>query len=170
MIITLIGPSCCGKSHFLSALQNQLGFIVPMGITTRLKREEDNGLLEHVSEEEFFELKNGGKICFIAEMFGNYYAYHRTFSDKENYAIEIARSNIEELREIGGYAIKVLPTDIEEGLERIKSKRNQGVEDRTQELKDEFWAADDDVFDFVFRNNYDEESLARFFKLIKGLK
>lgn len=102
-------------------------------------------------------------------MFGNYYAYHRTFLDKENYAIEIARSNIEELREIGGYAIKVLPKEIEEGLERIKSKRNQGVEDRTQELRDEFCAIDDDVFDFVFRNNYDEESFIRFFRLIKSL-
>lgn len=54
MIITLIGPSCCGKSHFLSALQNQLGFIVPVGITTRPRREEDNGLLEHISKEDFF--------------------------------------------------------------------------------------------------------------------
>jgi hypothetical protein len=119
--------------------------------------------------EEFFELKDREKICFVAKMFGNYYAYRRTFSEKENYAIEIARSNIEELRKIGGYAIKVLPTDIEEGLKRIKLNRNQGVEDRTQELISEFCAADDDVFDFVFRNNYDEESLMRFFGLIKSL-
>jgi len=124
--------------------------------------------LEHVSEEEFFELNKAGQICFIAKMFDHYYAY-RSFSYTGNYAVEIVRSNFDELKKIGGYAIKVLPEDIKDGLKRIDLKRNQGVEDRKRELQIEFYSTDNGMFDYVFRNGYNDESLKRFLSLVKSL-
>lgn len=168
MLICLIGPSCCGKSHFLKTLQSKLNFNVPIGITTRPKREEDNGLLEHMSEEKFLKFKESGKICFIAEMFDHHYAY-RAFSKTGKFAIEVVRNNIEELKKIGGYAIKILPKNIEEGLKRIDLKRNHSVEERKQELQAEFYSTNNEMFDYVFRNGYDNESLKRFLNLVKNL-
>lgn len=170
MIIGLIGPSCSGKSCLLKVLQDNLDFYIPIGITTRPERNEENGVLEHIANQEFIIRQQENKLCFVAESFGYYYAYPVFPSNKENIAIEIVRKNIPELKANKGYAIKIIPTDLNEGINRILAKRTHGTEERKLELVKEYYTAKNGIFDFVFMNNYDNESINLFLDLIKRLR
>jgi len=127
LIVGLFGPSCSGKSSFLRALQEKLDFYIPIGITTRPKRAEENGDLEHINDLEFIERAQKDSLCFIAKVSGYYYAYPIINPSIRNIAIEIRRENIPELKTYNGVVIKVIPCRLEEGIGRILSKRKQGT-------------------------------------------
>lgn len=167
MLIGLIGPSCCGKSFFLEALRRDLGFYIPIGITTRPARDKDDGYLKHISSDEFADMRGKNQLCFVANVFGNYYAY-MAISDhgNKNIAIEIVRENISEFRSLGGCLGKVLPVNLERGLEKVYAGRTAGLQAREAEMRTEFSLRDDEVFDFVFRNNYSNGSLNDFLLLV----
>lgn len=168
MLVGLVGPSCCGKSFLLEYLRRDLGFYIPLGITTRPARDRDDGYLKHIPVEEFVDMNSDNKLCFVANVFGNYYAYMSIMGHGDkNIAIEIVRENIPEFRSLGGYLVKVLPASLESGLKKVYAGRTAGLQLREAEMRTEFSLCDDEVFDFVFRNNYSNGSLNDFLLLIK---
>ncbi len=170
MIIGLVGPSCSGKSFLLNILQSILGFTVPRGITTRPMREEENGNIEHVTREEFHSMQNNGKLFMIAEVFGNLYAYPCFEIDNSDIAIEIVRENIPELKYYNGIAIKVIPSNFDDGMNRIAQMRKIRMKERIAELVTDCRNNDCSHFNFVFHNKYNDESRLEFIELIKSIR
>ena len=169
MVIALIGPSCSGKSFYLQLLNRCMSFVVPTGITTRAPRMKDNGVLRHVTEQEFGELSAAKRLCFVDEVFGHQYAYAYPLSTADaNVGIEIRRNNIAELRMMGGVLLKVIPDSLELGLERIRAGRAEPAAIRIQELESEFRLIDEPGFDGIFRNRFDPESADRFLDLVRS--
>lgn len=169
MLLGLLGPSCCGKSFYLKVLQENLDFYVPVGITTRPARIEENGKLEHIDELEFSERQRRNELCFIAEVSGYRYAYPIVDPNVRNIAIEIRRENIPELKAYYGFVMKIVPEKLEEGINRILLKRKQGTLERKEELIKEFETLENDSFDLIFRNNYDNESRLTFLNTVKKM-
>lgn len=170
MIVGLVGPSCSGKSFLLNVLQSVLGFTVPIGITTRPMREEDNGNLEHITREEFQGMQNNGMLSMIAEVFGNLYAYPRLEINNLDIAIEIVRENIPELRLYNGVAIKVIPFNLDDGINRIAQMRKIGAKERMTEFVTDWRNDDCSYFNFVFYNKYNDESKLEFIELIRSIQ
>jgi len=166
-MVGLFGPSCSGKSSFLRALQEKLDFYIPVGITTRPKRAEENGDLEHINDLEFIERAQKDSLCFMAKVSGYYYAYPIINPSIRNIAIEIRRENIPELKTYNGVVIKVIPCKLEEEIGRILSKRKQGTRERMEELILEYNTSENDPFDLVFNNNYDDQSISMFLGIVE---
>lgn len=171
MIVGIVGPSCSGKSFLLNTLQLILGFTVPRGITTRPIRERDNGNLEHVTIEEFHHMQNNGRLSMIAEVFGSLYAYPRLEINSSNsdIAIEIVRENIPELKCYKGIAIKIIPFNFDDGMNRIAQMRKIGMKERMDEFVTDYRDNDYSHFNFVFHNKYNDESRLEFIELIKSI-
>ena len=172
MILGLLGPSCCGKSHFLEVLNITEGYFIPRGVTTRDKRVTDNGDLLHVNVDQFKKLQKEGMLQLVADVFDNYYAYENfhNISDVNNIAVEIVRENISELKKIGGIVGKIMPMTLEIGISKISERRSQGILLREKDLRNEFLLPDNDLFDFIFFNEYTEKSVINFLKLLKDFK
>jgi len=169
MVIALLGPSCCGKSHLLRVLRDKLDAYVPIGITTRPKRLLENGELEHLSVDDFLARKKQGMLSFAAEVFGHHYAYPRLPVEKRLIAIEIVRENIPELRSLNGLAIKIMPPSLEIAVQRVEKSREFSAEDRKNDLMREFQDHDANLFDHEFVNHYDDRSADCFLDLIRSI-
>ena len=170
MLIALIGPSCSGKSHCLNLMRDYMGFEVPTGITTRPLRSRDDGVLDHITLNDFDALLSIKKLCLVDEAFGYLYAYpFPLVSSDVNVAVEIRRNNIDEAREIGGFIIKILPYSLQIGLEKIAAERSESLSGRIEELKAEYLMENEPGFDLVFKNRFDQESSIYFLEIISNL-
>lgn len=168
MIVGLLGSSCSGKSFFLNLLHD-LGYYVPLSVTTRPQRDEEIWHLQHIGKQKFEELNDKGKLCFVTEAFGNVYACMEFSEEAVNrdVAIIITKDNIPELRRKGGFVIRIAPSDVQEAARRIQFLKREGADRRIADL---FSTENSNLADVEFRNSYDQESCRRFVKLIDELR
>ncbi|MBQ9659376.1 MAG: hypothetical protein IJV31_11570 [Clostridia bacterium] len=182
MIVTLSGITGVGKSFFKNEIIDKLNFKNLIIVTTRKKRENEiEGIDKHfVTQKEFFELKNKGEIVADFEFLGEYYAYIKQDIERKvnqvtelHYeAIENFKKNIKE--EL--FAIYMIPNDIERAKKELKN-RNLSKEVEEKRLKEiinqkNIFESDEQIrnkFDYIFENNYDEESEIKLLEVLKSI-
>lgn len=180
MIVTLSGITGTGKSFFKDAISKELNFKNLAIVTTRTKRKNEvNGIdKEFVDETRFEELKNEGKILVDFEFLGAKYAYRKEklLSD-ENQVTELHYSTIYDFKKYAKniFSIYMIPYDIERAKQELKN-RNLPLDvekRRLQEIEEHIkeYSSNQELqkqFDYVFVNDYTEESKNKLLQIIKN--
>lgn len=180
MIVTLSGITGTGKSFFKDAISKELNFKNLAIVTTRTKRKNEvNGIdKEFVDETRFEELKNEGKILVDFEFLGAKYAYRKEklLSD-ENQVTELHYSTIYDFKKYAKniFSIYMIPYDIERAKQELKNRnlpldvekrRLQEIEEHIKEYSNNQELQKQ--FDYVFVNDYTEESKNKLLQIIKN--
>ena len=180
MIVTLSGVTGIGKSFFKKLLVSELGFKNMVINTTREKRADEVPRIDKnfLKNEEFNNLKQEGKIGYDFEFLGNRYGYSKEdLNSDENLVTEVHYSTIFDFKKNAKnvFAIYMIPNNLERAKLELK-KRNLPKDVEIQRLKE----IDEHVrkfsqnkklqkqFDYIFINNYDEESKERLLNIIKS--
>lgn len=179
MIVTLSGITGIGKSFFKNVIVNELGFKNLVIVTTRSKRDgEINGIdKEFVSEEEFQQLKQEGKIVVDFEFLGYKYAYRKSnLESEQNQVTEVHYNTIYEFKKNAKnvFSIYMIPENIEKAKIELK-RRNLPIEveeKRLQEIEEHIkeYSSNQELqkqFDYVFINDYTEEAKNNLLQIIK---
>lgn len=179
MLITLSGVTGTGKSFFKDAISKELNFRNLAVVTTRPKRKNEiNGIdKEFVDNIKFEKLKNEKKIVVNFEFLGAEYAYRKNnLLLNENQVTEVHYSTIYEFKKNAKnvFAIYIIPEDLERAKQELK-KRNLSKEveqKRLQEIDEHIKEYSNnkklqEQFDYVFVNDYTEESKNKLIQVIK---
>ena len=181
MLLALAGVTGVGKSYFKDKIAETLDFEKIRTIRTRNPRPgEQNGKTGlFVTNEELDNLKQKGEIIYDFNVFGARYAYlkNEVFSDK-NVVFEMHYTMIDDWKKIKPdiKTIYILPKDINIPKEMTK-KRNlskEKEEERLREIDEQYYNFINnetwkEKFDFVFYNNYDDESEIELINLVKSI-
>lgn len=180
MIVTLSGVTGTGKSFFKKLIYKELGFKNLVIVTTRTKRNNEvNGVDKHfVTDAEFEKLKKEKIISYNFEFLGYKYGYKtENMQSDENQVTEVHYSTIYDFKKYAKnvFAIYMIPNDIERAKLELR-KRNLPKEMEEKRLKEieehvkEFNKNEDlkNQFDYIFVNNYDEESKRKLLDIIKN--
>lgn len=179
MIITLSGVTGTGKSFFKNAISKELKFKNLAIVTTRAKRENEvNGIdKEFVTDSQFNQLVQENAFFMNFEFLGALYAYRK---DKiclnENYVTEVHYSTIYEFKKNAPevFSIYLIPYDVERAKDelrkrnlhkKVEQKRLQEIEEQMKEYSNN--SELQKQFDYVFVNDYSEESKEKLLKIIK---
>ncbi|MBO0346174.1 guanylate kinase [Roseibium limicola] len=133
LMLVLSSPSGAGKSTIARMLlEREKGLELSISVTTRPRRsyEEDGVHYHFVSQERFFEMRDGGELLEWAEVHGNYYATPRAPVES---AIESGRDILFDIDIKGTFqlyekmredvvSIFVLPPSIEDMKKRLKGR------------------------------------------------
>ncbi len=179
MLVTLSGVTGTGKSFFKDAISKKLNFKNLAIVTTRPKRKNEvNGIdKEFVDDINFEKMKNEKKIVVDFEFLGAKYAYRKNnLLLDENQVTEVHYSTIYEFKKNAKnvFAIYMIPDDLERAKQELR-KRNLSKEveqKRLQEIDEhikEYYNNKElqKQFDYVFVNNYTEESKNKLIQVIK---
>ncbi len=178
MLLALAGVTGVGKSFFVEKIVNHLNFEKVNTIRTRKVRKGENPKY-FMSEEELDNLYKEGKIAYKFKVFGGEYGYLKDeiFSDN-NMIFEMHYTTIYDWKKIRPdiKTIYIMPTDLEMAKEQTK-KRGLDEEKEIERLKeiDEHYnriTTDENLrnqFDYIFYNNYDEESVQKLIDLVLKL-
>ena len=179
MIVTLSGVTGIGKSFFKNMIVEELGFKNMVINTTReIRTNEINGIDKvFLSDEQFNILKKQNKIAVDFEFLGNRYAYNTCdLQSLENQVTELHYSTIYEFKKNAKdvLAIYILPNDLQRAkLELIRRKLPPEVQKaRLNEIDEHIKKFNEDKnlqqqFDYIFINNYDEQSKKKLLNVIK---
>lgn len=179
MIVTLSGVTGIGKSFFKKLLVSELGFKNMVINTTREKRVgEINGIDKNfLTDSEFENLKKEGKIGYDFEYLGNRYGYSKQdLNSCEKLVTEVHYSTIFDFKKNAKnvFAIYMIPNDLERAKIELK-KRNLSKDVEFKRLKEidehvKIFSNNKELqeqFEYIFINNYDEESRERLLNIIK---
>lgn len=179
MVVTLSGITGTGKSFFKDMISKELDFKNLAIVTTRAKRKNEiDGIdKEFVDEAKFEQLKKEGETVVNFEFLGAKYAYRKKcIQSKEKYVTELHYDTIYEFKKNvpNVFSIYIIPYDIERakmelkkrGLpEEIEKKRLQEIDEHIKE-----YSTNKNLqkqFDYIFVNDYTEESIKKMLKIIK---
>lgn len=180
MIVTMSGVTGIGKSFFKNLIISELKFKNMIINTTREKRANEVDGVDKIflSNEEFESLKQEGNIAYDFEFLGNRYGYSKKdLNSEDNLVTEVHYSTIFDFKKNAKkvFAIYMIPNDLDRAKLELK-KRNLPKEVVVQRLKE----IDEHVkefsnnkelqkqFDYIFINNYDEESKIKLLNIIKS--
>lgn len=179
MIITLSGITGCGKSYYKNLLIQNTNLENMVIYTTRKKRQgEIKGKDKNfVTKEEFKKLVEKNEMFAYYEFLGEEYGYSKRYLKKEiNSVTELHYEWIKDFKQKGKqvYSIYIIPKDVEQAKKELK-KRNLSQEAenlRLQEIEEHIKTMQKNEelrkqFDFVFYNDYNEESCERMIQLVK---
>ena len=181
MLLALSGITGVGKSYFTEIISKELEFNKVNTIRTRkMRKNEVNGKSGiFVTNEELDKLKEEGKIAYDFSVFGGRYAYlkEEVLSDK-NYIFEMHYTMIDDWKKIVPdiKTIYMFPNDINIPKEKLKD-RNLSAEqekERLQEIEEQYNKVYNDEefknkFDYIFYNNYTEESKEKLLNIVKNM-
>ena len=180
MIVTLSGITGTGKSFFKDAISKELDFKNLAIVTTRARRKNEiNGIdKEFVDETKFEQLKKEEKILVDFEFLGAKYAYRKEklLSD-ENQVTELHYSTIYEFKKYAKniFSIYMMPYNIERAKQELKNRNlpPEVEKQRLQEIEEHIkeYSNNQDLqkqFDYVFINDYTEESRNKMLQIIKN--
>lgn len=179
MIVTLSGITGTGKSFFKDVISKELNIKNLAIVTTRPKRKNEvEGIdKEFVDDEKFERLKEEGKIAVDFEFLGAKYAYRKQYLEsQDNYVTEVHYDTIYEFKKnaLEVFSVYMIPYDIERAkLELKKRELPEPVEkDRLQEIEEHIkeYSTNKELqeqFDYVFVNDYTEESKEKLLEIIK---
>lgn len=179
MIVTLSGITGTGKSFFKDAISKELNIKNLAIVTTRPKRKNEIDRIdkEFVDDVKFEQLKKDGKTVVNFELLGVKYGYRKEYiQSNENYVTEVHYNTIYEFKKNASkvFSVYMIPYDIERAkLELKKRGLPEKVEkDRLQEIEEHIkeYSINEDLqkqFDYVFVNDYTEESKQKLLQIIK---
>lgn len=180
MIVTLSGITGTGKSFFKNIIVQELGFENLVIVTTRERREnETNGIDKtFVTNDEFNKLKQEGKLSVDFEFLGARYAYKKdNLNSARNQVTEVHYSTIYEFKKNVKdiFSIYMFPTDFERAKIELQKRHlpREIEEKRIQEMKEQIeeFSKNKELqqqFDYVFINDYTENSKEKLLKNIKN--
>ena len=181
MILALAGVTGVGKSFFKDKLVEKLDFKKVNTIRTRERRKNEKNGIDGIfmSKEELDECEKEGKIAYRFSVFGGEYGYlkEEIFS-KDNMIFEMHYTTIDDWKKVREdiVAIYILPIDLdqakEQTLKRGLSKEKEEERLREIDLQYNYFVKDkslQDKFDYVFYNNFDEESENKLIELVKEI-
>lgn len=180
MLVTLSGITGTGKSFFKDAISKELNFKNLAIVTTRESRKSEvNGIdKEFVDEIKFKKLKQEGKIVIAFEFLGEKYAYRKEkILSNENQVTEVHYSTIYELKKYVKeiFSIYIIPYDVERAKQELRNRKllpeveKQRLREIEEHIKD--YSNNKDLqnqFDYVFVNDYTEESKNMLLQTIKN--
>ena len=181
MIVILSGITGAGKSYLKKHIINKLNFRNIVIITTRAKRKgEVEGVDKHfVTDEEFEELKQSGKISVPFEFLGHKYAYYTDdlISDR-NGVTELHYSTIDEFKKVAKGVVSIyIKPNVEIAKKQLRLRcLPKAVENfRLKEIKEQVKEFENnkklqEKFDYIISNDYTEESLNNSLDLIKNIE
>ncbi|MBE5805650.1 MAG: guanylate kinase [Clostridiales bacterium] len=179
MIVVLSGITGVGKSYLKKHIINKLNFKNIVIVTTREKRKKErNGIDKFfVSEEEFRELEQSGKITVSFEFLGNKYAYFtKDLNSIENSITELHYSTISEFKKKAKnvIAIYIKPKNIEVAKKQLKLRGLpwKVEKQRLQEIKEQVleFEKNENIkkeFDYIIYNDYTEKTLEKAIDLLE---
>lgn len=179
MIVTLSGITGTGKSFFKDVISKELDFKNMAIVTTRPIRESEvNGIdKEFVSNEKFNELVRNEEIALDFEFLGSKYAYRKKHLESENNQVtEVHYSTIFRFKKFARnvFSIYIIPKNIERAKVELKNRNllPEVVERRLKEIDEHIkeYSTNKKLqsqFDYVFINDYTEDSKNRMIQLIK---
>ncbi len=180
MIVTLSGITGTGKSFFKNVIVQEIGFKNLVIVTTREKRKNEiKGIdKQFVTNEEFEELKAKQEIAVDFQFLEEKYAYKKEdLKSSKNQVTELHYSTIYQFKRNTKdvFSIYILPFDFERAkLELRKRELPKDVEEkRIQEMKEQIeeFSKNKELqqqFDYVFINDYTENSKEKLLKNIKN--
>lgn len=180
MLVTLSGITGTGKSFFKDIISNELNFKNLAIVTTRERRKNEvNGIdKEFVDEIKFEQLKKEEKIVVAFEFLGAKYAYRKEkILSNENQVTEVHYSTIFELKKYikKVFSIYIVPYDVERAkqelrnrglLPEIEKQRLKEIEEQIKEYSNNKYLQKQ--FDYVFINDYTEESKNKLLNIVKS--
>ena len=180
MIITLSGVTGIGKSFFKNLIVKELGFKNMIVNTTRVIRKGETPGIDKIfwSEDEFFELKQQGKIAADFEFLGNQYAYSvEDLQSDENLVTEVHYSTIFDFKKNAKnvFAIYIVPYKLERAKkelkkrhlpEKIEQERLNEIDEHAKEFSKNTELQNQ--FDYIFTNYYDEKSRKKMLEIVKS--
>ena len=181
MIIALFGITGVGKSFFTDSICNKLNFNKILAIRTREPRE---GEIEGVTgffmtPEKLDELDKKGEIFYRFGVFGGEYAYLKSQVEApKNKVFEMHYTQLDDWKKLCDdlVSIYILPQSMEEAKNRIYARHlsKDKEEVRLKEIEEQYEAVvnNKDViekFDYVFTNNYDQDSEEKMIELIQTI-
>ena len=181
MLLALSGITGVGKSFFKEIISEELKFNKVNTIRTRkIRKNEVNGKSGiFITDEELDKLILEGKIAYDFKVFGGRYAYlkEEVLSDK-NYVFEMHYTMIDDWKKIvpNIKTIYIFPKDISIPKEKLK-ERNLNPEqekERLQEIEEQYNRVYKDTefkskFDYIFYNNYTEESKKELINIVRNM-
>ena len=181
MILALSGVTGVGKSFFKDKLVERLNFKKVNTIRTReIRKNEKNGVDGiFMSKKELDDCEKEGKIAYRFSVFGGEYGYlkEEIFSN-DNMIFEMHYTTIDDWKKVRKdiVAIYILPTDLNKAkdatLKRGLSKEKEEERLREIDLQYNYFMKDkslQDKFDYVFYNNFDEESENKLVNLVEEI-
>lgn len=179
MIITLSGETGVGKSYLKKEIKKRLGIDTQAIVTTRPKRldEVDGEDKKFVTDKEFEELKRRKEIILPVKFLGYQYGWPKDkMESKEDSIVELQYSLIEKLKTQieNTFTIYILPKSLEKAKLKLKERqlpkqiekeRIKEMERHTQKFREEEEYRKQ--FDFIFYNDYTEESVEKLVKIIE---
>lgn len=172
-IITISGTSGAGKSFLTDKILHTFPGITEIaGITTRsMRKGEIQGKSSHfITLEQFNTLERQNQLILIKEFFGNRYAWFKSdlINDEKVKIMNISYKSIRELKQNGIelFSIFVKPGSEEQLRERLEKRKmpQAEYEKRIQDYyeSEEFLSQSQNLFNYIFVNNYDEKSTYEF--------
>ena len=180
-LVTLSGVSGAGKSHLVKdLLASNLGFENVPSVTTRKPRDGENGNLHFLDIDEFKYLEKNGEFVLVGTIFGNQYTFFKKDFEKLDKGIHLITEYYYKLFEdfkqmfpeqIGTY---ILPYNPNLSIKAI-DERNSPEEEKLKRkfiLSEELnWIAkkeNQNLFDIIHTNTYNEQSIMDFRTIIKN--
>lgn len=182
MIVTLSGITGTGKSFFKDVISEELNFKNLAIVTTREKRKNEvNGIdKEFVDDATFEQLKKEEKIVVDFEFLGAKYAYRKQqLQSDDDYVTEVHYDTIYEFKKNAQkvFAVYMIPHNIERAKLELKRRGlpKESEEDRLREIEEHIkeYSTNIDLqkqFDYVFLNDYTEQSKERLLQTIRKIK
>ena len=182
MLVALVGVTGVGKSYFKDRIVEKLGFKQVNTIRTREKRKgEENGKTGlFMTSDEVDELEKQDKIAYRFGVFGGEYAYLKDeIYSEDDYIFEMHYTTIDDWKRVRNdiKTIYIFPTDIQIPIEKAK-ERNLSKEkelERIAELQEQYEYVKKNIefqkkFDYIFYNNYDQESENKIIELVDNMR
>ena len=178
MLLALVGVTGVGKSYFVDKISSALNFKKVNTIRTRAPRDNENPKF-FMSQEKLDEMYKNGKLAYKFSVFDGEYGYLKDeiFSE-DNYIFEMHWTTIYDWKKIRPdiKTIYIMPPTLEIAKEKTIERhlpKDKELE-RLNEIDEHYKAFNENEnlkkeFDYIFYNNYDEESERRLIELVKNL-
>lgn len=133
-LIIVSGMSGSGKTFLISqTIQDIDKLSVVTAVTTREARIKDKNLQTdktNISEREFLELKDSGKLCCVNNVYGNFYAFYRDDIERKlrngSVILEYKASMIDDIKKEyrNSFALYVYSSNSEKILQGLDGRKD----------------------------------------------
>lgn len=179
-MIILIGVSGAGKSTLRDyALQKDLSIKKLIAITDRPPRATEQDRIDKlfVDQDEFLRLESRGELCLINKVYEYMYAFRKKdFKNADIYLGEIYYKNLVDFIQFHPNTVSIyINTQSKDALKglyvRGSSREEISIRKRTLLLEEDELnkMCNQGKFDYVFYNDFTEQSKMDFYKLIESI-
>ena len=179
MLIILFGITGSGKSYFKDQIAAKLNFKKIAILTNRLPRTGEISGVDKIfcSNEELQAKIDNDEIAYYFDFMSARYAYlNKDLLTDENSVVEMNHQEIDNLKAMlpNITTIYLKPNRFEKAVEFLKARKSdpKAEKERLEDMQEEYNLSKDKdfqkKFDYIFSNNYDDESTKRMIELIRN--